>query len=141
RSSWATRSSSSARSPSPRTATPFVSRSSRSVGSLPSASAPTPRRSPTSTASAARSPIRSPSWRWPSSAPLHTTALRVRAQARLLEDRRAEGEERDRQGQAEGAPPPPPLLVPEALGHLGAPRPAARGRRSPGLLGDPEGTL
>ncbi len=57
----------------------------------------------------------------------------IRAQARLLQDQGAERQGQEAKGQ--GAPKAPALLVPEALGDLGALRPAARGRRRARLLG------
>ena len=50
------------------------------------------------------------------------------------------GKGKARKGKAQGAR-ASALLVPEALGHLGALRPAARGRRRAGLLGHSQGAL
>src|SRR6185437_15614623 len=101
----------------------------------------TRRRSRISMASEAPSPSRSASSRgWSSAGQGQAVARRVRAQARLLEDQGAERAQ-EGQGQGEGTPPASALLLPEALGHLGALRPAAGGRRRAGLLGHPEGAF
>src|SRR4029077_21239089 len=107
-------------------------------GSSPSGSARTPRRSPTSTACAARWLTRSPSWRGRSEARAQGGAERVRAQAGLLQDEGAERQGQD-EGEGQGEAEPPALLDPEALGDLGALRPAARDRRRARIVGDPQG--
>src|SRR5262249_32539682 len=62
----------------------------------------------------------------------------IREQAELLED---QGAERQGKEEGKGAAQASAVLVPEALSDLGALRPAARGRRRAGLLGDPEGAV